>query len=62
MKQEAVHNSLVEHDDVKVLVDGKEVKTDAEYKVALGLDPSQTYPHPLGWTEDWATISWLRET
>ncbi len=60
MKSEAIHNSLVEHDENKVLVDGVEVKTDAEYKTALGLDPNKKYPHPLGWTEDWAIISWLR--
>jgi hypothetical protein len=60
MKSEAINNSLVEHDDTKVLVNGREVKTDAEYKEALGLDPNTKYPHPLGWTDDWATLSWLR--
>lgn len=57
---EAVINHLVEHDAEKVLVDGKEVRTDDEYKLALGLKLGQEYPHPIGLTSDWATLEWLR--
>jgi hypothetical protein len=43
-----------------VWVDSTLTTTDAEYKTALGLDPSIKYPHPMGWTDDWATLTWLK--
>lgn len=61
LKGEAIHNSHVQYNSKIVKVDDVEVKTDAEYKKALGLNPNKKYPHPLGWTDDWATLSWLRK-
>lgn len=57
LKEEAVANHLVVLTDAgEVKVDGVLVSNDADFKMALGLDPLRKYPHPLGWSDDWATI------
>jgi hypothetical protein len=59
---QAVNGHWVEILDGVVVVDGAEVHNDREYKISLGLDPDTKYPHPLGWTDDFATLDWQKES
>lgn len=62
LRHEAVHGHSVHFNRKMVLVDGVEVHSDAEYKAAMGLDHTKKYPHPLGMTDDWATLAWQQKS
>jgi hypothetical protein len=63
-----VNGHLVEIDELmNVHVDGISTPTDESYKAAIGISPTEKYPHPFGLpdkifvckTDDYAALDWL---